>query len=141
MTHLTYKKITEPNSDQISAITNGLNRFGLEQTEGESPERLALVCESDDTKVIGGAIGHSLRERFYLTQLWVAEAYRSRGIGTELMTQVEAVAKARNCKDIVVDTLNAKAVPFYQRLGYKVYLINKNYLLGFDWYFLIKESD
>lgn len=141
MTHLSYKQIAEPNSDQISAITNGLNRFGLEQTGGEAPERLTVVCESETGNVIAGAIGHSLKDRFYLTQLWVTEAYRSEGVGTELVKQIEAVAKARNCKDIVVDTLNAKAVPFYERLGYKVYMINKNYLHGFDWYFLIKQSD
>ena len=139
MGSVTYKQIVEPRSEQISAILDGLNSFGLEQVGGEAPARVAVVCERQNRCVIGGAIGHSIRQRFYLTQLWVSEEHRSHGLGSELVARMEAIASQRGCHDIVVDTLNKEAVSFYERLGYQVYVVNPNYIQGFDWYFLAKE--
>jgi ribosomal protein S18 acetylase RimI-like enzyme len=136
---ITYKQIVEPCSEQISEILDGLNSFGLEQIGGESPARIAVVCERQNHYVIGGVIGHSIRQRFYLTQLWVSEEYRSNGLGSELMARMEAIARQRGCRDIVVDALNKAAVSFYERLGYRVYAVNPNYIQGFDWHFLAKE--
>ena len=134
-----YRQIDNPSDEQLSTIINGLNAYGLEQVGGEEPQRVALLCENVDRDVLGGAIGHTLRGRFYLTQLWVAEGYRSQGIGSELMAQVEVVARSRRCEDVLVDTLNEKAVSFYQGLGYQLYLTNPGYIRGFDWHFLVKS--
>lgn len=138
MDRRTYKQISDPDSAQLSAIANGLNSYGLGQTGGEAPAWIAIICESRG-KVIGGAIGHSIRQRFYLTQLWVTEEHRSKGIGKELVGQIEAIAKESDCHDVVVDTLNTIAVSFYERLGYRVYMVNPNYIRGFDWHFLAKD--
>jgi ribosomal protein S18 acetylase RimI-like enzyme len=139
MSSITYKQIDEPRSEQISEILDGLNSFGLEQVGGEIPARVAVVCEHQNRRVIGGAIGHSIRQRFYLTQLWVSEEHRSNGFGSELVARMEAIASLCNCHDIVVDTLNKEAVSFYERLGYRIYVVNPNYIQGFDWHFMAKE--
>lgn len=139
MRSITYKQIVEPRSEQISEIIDGLNSFGLEQVGGETPARIAVVCKNQKRRVIGGAIGHSILQRFYLTQLWVSEEHRSHGLGTELMAQMEGVASQRGCRDIVVDTLSKSAVLFYERLGYSVYVVNPNYIQGFDWHFMTKK--
>lgn len=141
MNSLTYKQIADPGSEQLSEIVKGLNAFGLEQTGGEAPAKIAIICENSGKDVIGGAIGHSIRQRFFLTQLWVSEKYRSKGIGSELVGQVETLAKECGCCDVFVDTLSTTAVSFYERLGYQVYLVNPNYIRGFDWHFLVKVID
>lgn len=139
MDNRSYKQIIDPQSEQLSEIANGLNSFGLQQTGGEAPARVAVLCEEREGDLLGGAIGHSIRQRFFLTQLWVAESHRCRGIGAELVNRMEAIARERDCRDVAVDTLNAKAVSFYERLGYKVYMVNPGYIPGFDWHFLAKE--
>jgi ribosomal protein S18 acetylase RimI-like enzyme len=139
MSSITYKKIVEPSSEQTSEILDGLNSFGLEQVGGEVPARVAVVCEHQNRRVIGGAIGHSILQRFYLTQLWVSEEHRSHGLGSELVAQMEEIARQHGCRDIVADTLNKAAVLFYERLGYRVYVVNPNYIQGFDWHFMAKE--
>ncbi len=136
-----YKQIVDPHSEQLSEVTNGLNSFGLEQTAGEAPVRVAILCEWRGSNVIGGAVGHSIRQRFFLTKLWVAEEHRSKGIGAELVGRMEAFAREHDCQDVVVDTMNAKAVSFYERLGYSVYLVNPNYIRRFDWHFLAKSFE
>ena len=134
-----YRKIVNPQGDQVSDIINGLNAFGLQQTGGEAPDRVAVVSEGHGRDLVGGAIGYSIRGRFYLTQLWVAEKHRANGIGTELVSRMEAIARERGCHDVVVDTLSNQAVSFYEQLGYRVYMVNQNYIRGFDWSFLSKE--
>ncbi|MET0091090.1 MAG: GNAT family N-acetyltransferase [Candidatus Thiodiazotropha sp.] len=139
MDHRVYQEIIEPRIDDLAPINEGLHAFGLQQTRGEKPRRVAIVCRSPQGSVIGGIIGHSLGPRFYLTQLWVEEARRGEGIGSTLVRYLETYAENRTCSDILVDTLNPQAVSFYQRLGYQVYLVNPNYVNSFDWYFLSKK--
>ncbi len=139
MDHPIYKQIIEPQNDEITQITEGLYTFGLQQTRGEKPQRVAILSKNPQGSVMGGIIGHSLGARFYLTQLWVEDAYRGEGIGSTLVRRLEAFAENRACADILVDTLNPQAVTFYERLGYQVYLVNPNYINSFDWCFLAKK--
>lgn len=141
MNSFIYKHIIKPDSDQLSDVINGVNSYGLEQTGGDEPERVAIICEDRNRDVIAGAVGHSLRQRFFLTQLWVSEQHRSKGVGTELVRRMESLARERICHDVVIDTLNNNAVSFYERLGYAVYLVNPNYIQGFDWHFLAKKLE
>lgn len=139
MTQRNYKTLLDPSNEQLAGIADGLYRFGVAQLGGAVPDRIALLCEDEAAEMIGGLAGHSLLGRFYLMQLWVAEEHRSQGIGSELVGRMEEVARERNCGDIVVDTLNADAVTFYQRLGYASYMTNRDYIRGFDWHFLVKK--
>jgi hypothetical protein len=67
MRSITYKQIVEPHSEQVSEILDCLNSFGLEEVGGKEPARVAVVCEIQNRRVIDGAIGHSILQRFYLT--------------------------------------------------------------------------
>ena len=139
MNCMIYEKLIEPSGEQITEIIDGLNSFGLAQIGGEAPARVAVVCRGEDHGLVGGAIGHTLRQRFYLTQLWVTEGYRSKGIGSGLLAQMESIAREHECRDIVVDTLNKAAVSFYEHLEYSLYMVIPNYIQGFDWHFMSKE--
>lgn len=57
-------------------------------------------------------------EVFYLANLWVDPAHRGGGVGTALMTAVEAHARAtgRSRVELLVDRGNP-ALAFYRRLG------------------------
>lgn len=58
----------------------------------------------------------------YVSILAVEGAYRSRGIGTQLMAHAEAQAIAAGdmaiCLDVEID--NVRALAFYERLGYSI---------------------
>jgi predicted GNAT family N-acyltransferase len=47
----------------------------------------------------------------------VLKPFRSRGIGAQLMTHVDTVAKARQCRMLVLHS-QCTVIPFYERLGY-----------------------
>lgn len=48
------------------------------------------------------------------------EATRGRGLGSELMQEVERQAQALGCSHLLVDTFSFRALPFYQKLGYQL---------------------
>jgi ribosomal protein S18 acetylase RimI-like enzyme len=94
---------------------------------GEAPAAHVLLARSG-TSVVGLAtysflwpaagITHSL----YLKELYVAEAFRRRGIGRLLMDNIRRVALNKGCSRIEWTTEhdNRTAVEFYEQLGFKV---------------------
>jgi ribosomal protein S18 acetylase RimI-like enzyme len=52
--------------------------------------------------------------------LWVADKYRSRGFGRDLLEKAEIVSSSRGCRLAVLDTTEFQACRFYERAGYHV---------------------
>jgi ribosomal protein S18 acetylase RimI-like enzyme len=84
---------------------------------------VALVAEED-----GQAIGYALA-RFgdhgpttvYVSDLWVDEAARGRGLGRELLRRISEEAAVRGTTHVLldVDSRNVDALTFYRRLGFE----------------------
>jgi putative acetyltransferase len=60
-----------------------------------------------------------LLESGYLDHLYVHKDYQSRGIATELLREVEQLAKSRALPEIVTEA-SITAKPFFEAMGYKV---------------------
>lgn len=58
----------------------------------------------------------------YLDDLYVKEAFRGKGIGSELMQYVFEIARKNNCKKVrwQVSNWNSKAIDFYKKLGAEI---------------------
>jgi GNAT superfamily N-acetyltransferase len=61
-----------------------------------------------------------------LTELYVEEAYRRRGIGRALFTQIEGVARAAGATRLALITAwrNTEAQAFYHAIGYRLWCIS-----------------
>jgi hypothetical protein len=57
----------------------------------------------------------------YVSDLWVDESHRGRGVGRELLTRIAVQAADRGSTHVVldVDSKNAAAIAFYLRLGFE----------------------
>ena len=51
----------------------------------------------------------------------VDERARGQGIGTQLLTAAEDLARSRGCIGASLDTFEYQARPFYEKLGYKLF--------------------
>lgn len=71
--------------------------------------------------------------------LWVDEALREQGVGSELLRKVEDKAKELGCKLIHLDTFDFQAKGFYLKHGYKIFGKLKNCPEGHDRYYLHKR--
>lgn len=62
------------------------------------------------------------RKVMLVDELCVEEAIRGQGIGTEMMNEVQALAKAFGCTDLQLGVYpqNDEAVAFYQKCGFMI---------------------
>lgn len=71
-------------------------------------------------------VGHTKRRVLLVDEICVDESRRNQGIGTEMMIEVRAVAKAFGCTDLQlsVDPQNNEALAFYQKCGFRIRSVN-----------------
>lgn len=87
----------------------------------------AIVYGVFDSEILIGYVWvyeHSFREEFriYVNEIHVDEAYRNRGIGKQLLHEVEDMARERGYGAIYIHTEgnNIGAIRLYQNEGYEV---------------------
>lgn len=67
-------------------------------------------------------IGHTKRKVLLVDELCVDETLRGHGIGTEMMADVRAIARAYSCTDMQLGVYpqNSEALAFYQKCGFRI---------------------
>lgn len=62
------------------------------------------------------------RKILVVDEICVEEAFRRQGVGTEMMLEVQALARALGCTDLQLGVYpqNADAVAFYQKCGFQI---------------------
>lgn len=67
-------------------------------------------------------LGHVRRKVLLIDEICVDESLRNRGIGTEMMIEVRAIAKAFGCTDMQLGVYpqNNEALAFYQKCGFRI---------------------
>ena len=69
-----------------------------------------------------GGPGAHIHKQMRIDSICVDEAFRRRGIGKTMVSDVRALAKAFGCRDLIlgVHPENDKAVGFYQKCGFRI---------------------
>lgn len=113
--------------------------FNAEHWDAGKREALGLKRVADNGELLAALAGRTFGNWFYLESFWLAETERGKGIGSAMLAQAEAIAKARGCRYVVLDTLDFQAKPFYQRFGYQVAWVQQDYpFAGGAKYFMTK---
>ncbi len=105
----------------------------VEQMLREKEYLTGFVAVNDEDEILGYAtyffgyytwIGKSL----YMDDLYVRPNFRGAGVGTKLINEVIAFAKAENCKKLrwQVSEWNQPAIDFYKSLGANVDAVESN---------------
>ena len=89
-------------------------------------------------KVVGGITGEVFGGWVYISLLWVDEALRNQGYGSRLLSTLEQEAIKLNCGNAHLDTYCFEARPFYEKAGYKVFGVLKDYPKGYSKFFMWK---
>jgi predicted GNAT family N-acyltransferase len=123
---ITYRTIStnDPAYEQEKDLRNRVLRLPLGLTLSDhdmfdDDKQVHIIALDGPDRVVGcvliGLVDNSARAR----QMAVEDAYRGRGIGSELMRQAEQAASARRISAMTLHArLSAKA--FYEHLGYAV---------------------
>ena len=131
-------KIDSPTQEDIEPIQKGIEEYGFREVNGIKPEPLAVLLK-ERGETIGGANGSSHFNVVFLSNLWVIEGRRDGGLGTKIHDEVVAFSRQRGCHSIRLQTLNEKALRFYQRNDYLIESSIDNYVKDFTLYHLVKR--
>lgn len=82
------------------------------------PGNFAVFLRNDAGDIEAGLDAIHYGGWLFVHNLWVAEARRGRGLGTLLMREAEARARALGCHSAWLDTFSFQAPEFYRKLGY-----------------------
>ena len=66
------------------------------------------------------AVGRVGEREYYVSNIATYSSYQSLGVGTRLMREAEALARRKGARSIALDVEsdNARAIAFYERLGF-----------------------
>jgi GNAT superfamily N-acetyltransferase len=100
---------------------------------------LTILLRDDDGTIMAGLHGWTWGQCCEVRILWVHARWRSRGLGTRLMADAEAEARARGATQIVLSTHSFQAPDFYRRLGFAPVGRIEDYPVGHASIFLVKR--
>jgi ribosomal protein S18 acetylase RimI-like enzyme len=136
--HATISIEPEPAESVRALVLNGLRQFNRLHAAAPGFEALVLAARMDG-EVVGGLVGETGWQWLYVDLLWVAEAHRHLGIGSELLHAAEAEASRRSAQHVYLDTFDFQARSFYERHGYIVFGIQEDYPPGHTRYYMRRD--
>lgn len=131
---------TPDNSPEFAELAKQkIAEFNAQHWDATKRQALGLKRVTDNGELLAALAGRTFGNWFYLESFWLAASERGKGIGSIMLAQAEAIAKARGCRYVVLDTLDFQAKPFYQRFGYQVAWVQQDYpFAGGAKYFMTK---
>jgi GNAT superfamily N-acetyltransferase len=124
-------------------VSDGLDDYNSRFVPPPDRQRLVVAAREPAGRVVGGLVGDTLWGQagcgwLHVTQLWVAERARRRGIGRMLLRSAEREAIRRGCRSAYLDTFDFQAPSFYERDGYTIFGVQDDFPTGHRRLFLRK---
>ncbi|UKP00377.1 GNAT family N-acetyltransferase [Nostoc sp. UHCC 0870] len=140
MTELSVSVEDNPDPQDIRAVISKILEYNNNSQHNEDiAYPLSVFIRDAQGEIVGGLIGKTHWGWLFVSHLWVAETLRGQGYGQQLLLKAEVVAKQRSCSHVYLDTFSFQALGFYERLGYQIFGVLKDYPPGHQRYFLQKQ--
>ena len=120
MKHVRDVQIQDPSAGDAQFLEDRLYEFNKAATGITDGRELGVFIRDDTNDIVAGAAGHTWGETCEIRQLWVSADLRDQGIGRHLLTEAEAEAIRRGCRQLVLTTHSFQAPEFYEKLGFRV---------------------
>lgn len=112
------KRVDNPSDELLEEIRQGLVHFNAPQF-GHFDEQTIVFEQRDTMHALQGGVIALVYEQVVLVRfLWVSEACRHQGLGSQLLSKVELLAREQGANQLVLDTYSFQAPRFYQRHGF-----------------------
>jgi predicted N-acetyltransferase YhbS len=123
----------EMTTEEFERMKAGFDEFTHENgVKKQSSDRYSFVALRDEIFVgcVSGLAyksGDNFSGWFYLTDLFVEEAYRSQGLGAQLLKKLEKRIRKIGVRNIWTWTAGYEAPGFYQKQGYELFAEFENW--------------
>jgi GNAT superfamily N-acetyltransferase len=136
-----YQIVTLDNPDDSawSVIGGGIHNYNIQKAGDGNGKMLCFVLRAPDGETVGGLIGETHWNWFYINLLFVKEDLRGQGYGHRLLALAEEEARKRGAKKAYLDTFSFQSPDFYQRNGYEVFGELQDFPAGHQRYYLTKQ--
>ena len=88
---------------------------------------IGVYVRDDKGVMLGGLIGVRKGDWLNIEYLWVSDAVRGSGVGSQLIKTAEDEARRKGCTHALVDTVSFQARPFYEKQGYQLQVSLQDY--------------
>lgn len=136
---LTFTVEIDPPAERARLISDPLIDFNESQAGERKVKNFALFAKDASGVLLGGLLGSTHWNHFFVSALFVHARFRKVGIGRELMKRAEAHALEHRCDAIFLDTFDFQAQGFYEKLGFGVFGVLENYPPGHKRFYMVKQ--
>ncbi|RXJ00274.1 GNAT family N-acetyltransferase [Anaerobacillus alkaliphilus] len=126
-------------SSKIKEYNNLHSRFHRESREKGAVVPINIMASDDLGNCIGGISAEVYWGWVEINDFWFQEEFRSKGLGSKLLTQVEEVSKEKGATKALLTTFDFQARFFYEKRGYKIAGEIKDYPPGSSYYTMVKQ--
>lgn len=85
-----------------------------------NPEKMAIGAYKDD-KLVGGIVAGRDHQNIHISLLAIKQEARGLSLGSQLLKEIERIAKESDIINITLTTRSYQAVDFYKKNGYTVF--------------------
>ena len=109
-----------PPWEKIKALRSQLRQYNRELGQTDQGTSLGIFLRDQQDNLTGGISAWVWGATVEINFLWLSENLRGRGIGRQLMLQIEQAAREQGAIQAVLSTFSFQAPDFYKKLGYEM---------------------
>lgn len=129
-----------PTPEESYRIIDPLIAFNEAQVgKPRNKKEFVFSVHSKTGEFIGGLLGFSHFNYFFVSAVFVHQEFRREGIGRELIRRAEALALEHGCDSIYLDTFDFQAPRFYENLGFKLFATLNDYPTGHQRFYFVRR--
>ena len=132
-------QIIDLNEDQVEIIEARLSAYDENHISYKMNGCIQIGVEENGVLIAGLDACVTAFKILYVSTVFVDEAYRRKGIGAQLMREMEKRAVVMGVNTIRLDTFNWQGKEFYEALNYNCVGHYDNVEDGYSEYFFLKR--
>lgn len=120
-------EITRCSSEEADFIDDKIVEFNLQKVPADCENNRIVYwfgkkMTDENGRIVAGCLAaRTVWGTAEVSILWVDEAYRKQGLGTQLLADVEKDFRENGCNIVLLDTFDWQARGFYEKHGYSVF--------------------
>ena len=132
-------KIIDLNEEQVEDIESRLSAFDENHIPYKMDGCIQIGVEEEGRLIAGLDACITAYRILYVSTVFVDEDYRRKGIGAQMIREMEKEALAMGVNTVRLDTFNWQGKEFYEALGYTCVGHYDNAEDGYSEYFYLKR--
>lgn len=121
---ITEREITQ---EELQAIYDDFTKIEIRDGVPQTPVVRYQFTAEENGAVIGFVSGLTEHKWFYLSDLWVEEAHRGQGLGSDLLHRMEEKAREIGMEHVYTWTTGPENMRFYEKRGYRAFTVFEDF--------------